>query len=265
MGVGYPVHNRVHAGSRLCLPPTGVYIIVMDMETLKAEFLKQQRGFQIANELRVRELKARTHEEWLHGLSGLFMVKEPAGSLFHDAADLQKVLVEHDVSFCFIGGVALQKWGEVRQTTDVDVNIHCELGNEDQVRTVLQKTLTYRDEESREVFSTNRVFFGRTVNGYDVDIFVGFTPYERRMTERAVMQDYGLEDPLQICSAEDLVITKTLAGRGQDWVDIQRIIQRSGETMEWPLIYRELKPLLALYNEAERLSRLRKMVAEEYK
>jgi len=236
----------------------------MDTETLKAEFLKQQRGFQIANGLRVRELKARTHEQWLHGLSGLFMVKEPAGSLFHDAAELQKVLVKDDVAFCFIGGVALQKWGEVRQTTDVDLNIHCELGNEDQVRTVLQKTLTYRDEEARKVFSTNRVFFGRTSNGYDVDIFVGFTPYEKRMTERAVPQDYGLETPLRICSAEDLVITKTLAGRGQDWVDLERIIQRSGETMDWSLVYEELGPLLALYSEEDRLPRLQKMVADEY-
>ena len=106
-------------------------------------------------------------------------LSKPNGYLFEETAELQQVLHALGIQFCFIGDVALQHWGEVRQTTDIDLNLYCELG-------------------------------------------------------RALSQEYGLTVPLRICSAEDLVITMNEAGRGQDWVDIDRIIQRSGETMNWP-------------------------------
>ena len=43
-----------------------------------------------------------------------------------------------------------------------------------------------------------------------------------------------------------------------------RIIQRSGESMDWELVFEELETLLALYHEEERLPRLKQMVLEEY-
>lgn len=236
----------------------------MDTEALKRDFERKKRGFQLADERRVRELKARTHDEWLHGLKGLFQVREPGVSLFDDAASLQQALVKEGISFCFIGGVALQKWGEVRQTTDVDLTIHSELGREDHLLAALERHLAFRDEKARVEFATSRVFFGRTSNGYDVDIFVGFTPYERRMIERAVDTDYGVDVPLRICSAVDLAVLKTVAGRGQDWVDLKRVIQRSGESLDWDLVYEELEVLLAMAGREENLVRLKKMVDEEY-
>ena len=242
------------------LGPRWVYIDVMDQATLIAEIERKKLGFKRANEVREKALKERTHEKWLHGLHGLFMVRESGISLFDDAAALQQALTEDGVAFCFIGGVALQHWGEVRQTTDIDVNVYCELGREADILAVFKKHLAFRDEEARRDFQTHRVFFGRTPNSYEVDIFVGYTPFEKRMTERSVSQNYGLAVPLRICSAEDLVITKTVAGRGQDWVDIDRIIQRSGETMNWPLVFEELEPLLALYGEEDRLQQLKALL-----
>ncbi len=236
----------------------------MDFEMLKAAIEIKKRGFEVANKRRRRELKERTHEKWLHGLNGVFMVREAGRSLFDDAVTLQQALTLDGVAFCFIGGVAQQHWGEVRQTSDLDLNIHCDLGLESVVLTALQKHMTFRDKQASRDFQSFRVFMGRSPGGYDVDIFVGYTPFEKRITERAVMQDYGLATPLRICSAEDLVITKVVAGRGQDWVDVNTIIQRSGESMDWPLIFEELDVLLALYNEASRLPRLKQMVNAEY-
>jgi len=236
----------------------------MDIELLKEAIELKKRGFERANKLRRRDLKERTHERWLHGLNGLFMVREPGTSLFDDAASLQQALDEENVPFCFIGGVALQHWGEVRQTADIDLNIHCELGQEEDVLKVLLSHLAYRDEEARRDFETHRVFFGRSSHNYEVDIFIGFTPFEKRITNRAITQDYGLGIPLRICSAEDLTITKTVAGRPRDWGDLVSIIQRSGESMNWPLVFEELEPLLALYAEEQRLPRLQKMVLDEY-
>ena len=91
---------------------------------LIAEIQRKKQGFKIANEQRVRELKARTHEHWLKSLPYVFKVRESDPYLFQEAADIQKTLSASGLDFCFIGGVALQMWGEVRQTKDIDIQIH---------------------------------------------------------------------------------------------------------------------------------------------
>ena len=44
-------------------------------------------------------------------------------ALIHAAAELQAVCVAHDWRFCFIGGLAVQRWGEPRETVDVDLTL----------------------------------------------------------------------------------------------------------------------------------------------
>ena len=44
-------------------------------------------------------------------------------ALIQAAVDVQAVCVEHDWRFCFIGGLAVQRWGEPRETVDVDVTL----------------------------------------------------------------------------------------------------------------------------------------------
>ena len=235
----------------------------MDLETLRNR-IDREWGYRVAEELRVRDLKNQTHEQWLHDLPYVHYVKEPTGYLFQEAAEVQKVLHKNDVTFCFIGGVALQRWGEVRQTNDVELTIFSELGGKSAILDILNSYLNSRVEDTRDMFLVGRMYLGKSPKGKQVGISLGFTPYEKRMMERAVDVEYGLDVPLHCCCAEDLVITKTMAGRGQDWVDIHRIIQRSGEKMDWTLVYDELIPLLALLHEEDRLTRLQKMVSDEY-
>ncbi|MDA1029549.1 MAG: nucleotidyl transferase AbiEii/AbiGii toxin family protein [Bacteroidetes bacterium] len=234
----------------------------MDIETLRNR-IDREWGYRRAEELRVRDLKNQTHEQWLDTLPYVHYVKEPTGYLFQEAAELQKMLDKNGITFCFIGGVALQRWGEVRQTNDIDLTIFCELGEESNVLEVLDSYLESRIADTREMFVEGRMYLGHSPKGKQVDISIGFTPYEKRMMARSVEADFGLEIPLRICSALDLIVMKTVAGRLRDWADIQRIIQRSGETMDWDLVYAELAPLLGMAYRDENLTRLKKMVDEE--
>lgn len=235
----------------------------MDIEYLKKN-IDREWGYRRAEELRVRDLKNQTHEEWLGSLPYVHHVREPTGYLFNAAANLQKVLHSNGLEFCFIGGVPLQRWGEVRQTKDVDLTIFCKLGEEPGIMEVLDSYLESRIDDTRDMLLLGRMYLGCSPEGKQVDISIGFTPYERRMMDRAVDVDYGCDVPLHICSAEDLTILKTLAGRGQDWVDVMRIIQRSGMNMDWDLVYSELGVLLEMAGREEHLPRLQAMVAEEY-
>lgn len=44
-------------------------------------------------------------------------------ALIRAAADLQSVCEQHGWKFCFIGGLAVQRWGEPRETIDVDLTL----------------------------------------------------------------------------------------------------------------------------------------------
>ena len=51
--------------------------------------------------------------------------------LIRVAADLQGFCEARDWRFCFIGGLALQRWGEPRETIDVDVTLLTGIGGEE--------------------------------------------------------------------------------------------------------------------------------------
>ncbi len=51
--------------------------------------------------------------------------------LIRVAADLQRFCEARDWRFCFIGGLALQRWGEPRETIDVDVTLLTGFGGEE--------------------------------------------------------------------------------------------------------------------------------------
>jgi hypothetical protein len=50
--------------------------------------------------------------------------------LFREAQVLQQFLVGRGWGFCFIGGVALQHWGEPRVTRDLDLTVFTGFGGE---------------------------------------------------------------------------------------------------------------------------------------
>jgi hypothetical protein len=223
----------------------------------------QRRGYEYVEALRVQDLRGLSRENWLRTLRTVHAVREPNVDLFLAALELQRSLLEDGLTFCFIGGIALQRWGEVRQTNDIDLTVLCELGDELHVVQKLRRYLVPRDDRVEFTARAGRMFVGRTRDHVQVDISLGCIEYERRLMDRSTAVDFGIDEPLQCCSAEDLMILKTVAGRGQDWVDLKRITQRSGRTMDWDLVFEELRPLLAIIHKEEALPRLRDLVARE--
>ena len=59
--------------------------------------------------------------------------------LFVSAHEIQAFFLSQPWRFCFIGGLTVLRWGEVRTTQDVDVSLITEFGQEDSyVSTILQ-------------------------------------------------------------------------------------------------------------------------------
>ena len=61
---------------------------------------------------------------------------------------------------------------------------------------------------------------------------------------------------LRTCSAEDLIVMKAFASRGQDWVDIERIIVRQTGKLDWSYIHDQLEPLVELKGDPSILEQL---------
>lgn len=185
---------------------------------------------------------------------------------FKAAWEVHEFFTKEGIPYAIIGGIALQRWGEPRFTRDVDITI---LANLDGEKAVLQKILSIfspRISDALQFALKNRVCLVRSKNGCEIDISLGIPGYEEEVVKRAVECDLGEGYMVRICSAEDLIIHKALAGRPQDLADIESIIMRQGNKLDVEYIRKWLKEfshLLGMKKMLERFEEPWKRLAEE--
>ncbi len=164
--------------------------------------------------------------------------------LFREAHALQQFLMERGWPFCFIGGVALQHWGEPRVTRDLDLTVFTGFGGEAQVVGGLLAHYPGRRPDAREFALRHRVLLVSTPAGIAVDVALGALPFEADMIARATEVEFEPGVALRICSAEDLFVLKAFADRLQDRADVAGIARRRGRGLDWDAIIARLTPLV---------------------
>ncbi len=180
---------------------------------------------------------------------------------YHAAADMQEFCRSQGWPFCFIGGVALQRWGEPRQTIDVDATLLAGFGDEEAFVDPLITRYRPRRPDARAFALQHRVLLIENDQGIGLDIALGGLPFEERTVERASDFRIGPDQALFTCCAEDLLVHKVFAGRAQDWVDVENVLIKQRGKLNLPLVFSELEPLLELKQESGSARRLRAMVA----
>ena len=182
--------------------------------------------------------------------------------LFAAALELQSFFDARRWRFCFIGGLAVQRWGEPRLTLDVDCTLLTGFGQEARYVDELLASFTGRVEGPREFALANRVLLLYGSTRVPLDIALGAMPFEERSIDRASAFDIGHGQSLLTCSAEDLIVFMAFAGRERDWLDINTIIARQRDLLDVDAIWRELTPLLELKEDAETPPRLHRMLTK---
>jgi len=172
------------------------------------------------------------------------------------AAELQTFCERQGWRFCFIGGVALQRWAEPRETIDVDLALLAGFGSEDAFIEALLAEFQPRIKAAAEFARNRRVLLLRSDSGVGLDIALGALPFEELMIERSSLFNFPPEVPLRTCSAEDLIVLKAFAGRGQDWIDVERIIVRQTGKLDWDYVFDQLRPLAELKEAPQILEQL---------
>lgn len=176
------------------------------------------------------------------------------------ARDLQEFIAARKWEFCFIGGLAVQKWSEPRVTDDVDITLLTGFGSEEAYLDELLGWLEPRRPDAREFALQRRVLLVRTPSGVSVDIALGAFPFEKLATERAQPIELAPGFVLRLCSAEDLIVFKSFAGRPLDWRDVEMCITRQGDDgLDWEYVYSQLEPLVELKEQPQLLDQLKNL------
>ena len=172
------------------------------------------------------------------------------------AAELQSICQSQGWDFCFIGGLALQRWSEPRETVDVDLSLFAGFGEEQRFTDTLLEHFEARISGAAAFAQERRVLLLRSSKGVGLDVALAALPYEALVIQRSSYFDYPPGIPLRTCSAEDLIVLKAFAGRAQDWADIERVIVRQTGKLEWQYIHEQLRPLAELKEAPEILDQL---------
>ena len=129
-------------------------------------------------------------------------------------------LEEQGFRYALIEGIALSQWGVPRYTHDVDLKVLVPNVDYESMRASLRAGFPRR---GRPHVPENPLIVDAVIDGVIVDFLLALPGYEDLIVERATRRDLGGWSAW-ICSAEDLIIQKAVAGRGKDWVDIEGIL-----------------------------------------
>ena len=179
------------------------------------------------------------------------------------ALELQTFFESRRWSFCIIGGIAVQHWGEPRFTKDVDITLLTGFGAEESFVDGCLTTFESRVSDAREFALQNRVLLLRSKQGIGIDIALGALPFEDQAVKRALKIEIEAGASLRLCTAEDLIVMKAFASRPLDWNDVRGILVRQGtRNLDWAYIRRQLQPLCEVKETPEIMTQLEKLRRE---
>ena len=172
------------------------------------------------------------------------------------ALELQSFCKQQAWRFCFIGGIALQRWADPRFTVDADLTLLTGFGTEDEYVRALLSAFTPRTKDESSDAVLRRVVLLYSSSGVHLDVALGALPFEENSVERSSSWSIGADASLTTCSAEDLIVHKAFAARSKDWSDVENIVFRQGRKLNIEQIWMELRPLVAAKEEPEILTKL---------
>ena len=180
-------------------------------------------------------------------------------TLFQVAAGLQDFFEKEKWKFCFIGGIALQRWGEARLTLDVDVTLLTGVGKEKEYIRSLLASYPSRIHGAAAFAEENRVLLLKSVSGVAIDIALAGLPFEEEACVRATRFEFLPGIDLLTCSAEDLIIMKAFANRPKDWSDVKNVIIRQRGKVDGSYVLERLTPLAEIKSAPEIISNLKSL------
>jgi hypothetical protein len=152
-------------------------------------------------------------------------------NLVRSVARLQQRLEQAGIPSAVIGGLAVSAWGEPRLTRDADLKV---LARRDERGRILQllADFTPLHADPDEALRRNGVAFFQDPAGARIDIMLAETSFDETVIGRASLIELQPELAVRVCSAEDLIVYKSVSLRTQDRFDVEGIIRRQGDRLD---------------------------------
>ena len=152
-------------------------------------------------------------------------------------ADLADALARLQARWYVFGAQAALVWGRPRLTTDVDVTVGAVTGGAPRLLSALEsRGFAVRIDATQDFIRQTRVLpLVHGPSGLAADIVLGGPGLEDDFLARAVRVDVG-GVTVPVLSAEDLIVTKVLAGRPKDVEDIRGVLAERGERLDFARI-----------------------------
>lgn len=184
-------------------------------------------------------------------------------TLFEEAGQVQDLLLDEGLDFFFVGGIPLQIWGQPRLTTDIDMTVFTELVNEDdRIMWFMSRfdPLIGTAESTLQFARRKRVLLLQTKTKTELDVMLGGLADINEELRRSTYQQFTPTVSLKICSADTLIALKTVAGRLQDFADIESVLTKQ-DKIDWDYIGSYLDQVMDyedISSQRERLDQIRK-------
>ena len=160
--------------------------------------------------------------------------------------------------YAIIGGIALSQWGVVRATYDVDIKVLVPNHDYGAARAALRAAFP---QPARPHAPSNPLIVDVRVGDVVVDLLLALPGYEELIIERAVERDLGGWSAW-VCSAEDLIIQKVVAGRGKDWLDVESLLTERGSDLDEQYVQEWLGQFGEALEDPEILARYQELCAK---
>ena len=174
---------------------------------------------------------------------------------FEAAWQLHRFLTERDIPYVIIGGIAVQRWGEPRLTIDVDLAILLPAGGEEGRLREIAAAFPPRLKDAVAFALEHRVLPIDVPGASPADLSMALPGFEEAAIARAVDYDLGQGRTVRLCKAEDLIVYKCVAGRAQDVMDVESIVARQGESLDFAHIRRWLDEFAQITEDREVIAR----------
>lgn len=182
----------------------------------------------------------------------------------YDAAfEVQQFFDEQNWRFCIIGGLAVIRWGQQRTTRDADFSLLTGIGDERHFLDLIAARFPGRFPNEIQFALAARVYRGFASSGAPIDIALAAFSFEEDVIRRATPYEFRPGCFVRTCSAEDLIVMKTFAGRELDTHDVKYLIASQWNRLDWKQIDRDLQDLCDAterFDAVPRLAELRHQV-----
>ena len=168
------------------------------------------------------------------------------------------LLEEQGYRYAIIGGIALSQWSVIRATQDVDIKVLVPDTEYPAARKMLRAAFP---NPARQHIKNNPLIVAVNINGVIVDFLLALPGYAELIIEQAVQRDFGGWSAW-VCSAEDLIIQKVVAGRGKDWSDVEALLIAQRGKLDEAYIEGWLTQFAEALDEPELLTKYQRLLEE---